>query len=726
MANQAHEELPHPIDEDALDLGPTKYWLFNLTDSFESNRFLKALCRGVVYIIPLIIINSVMQAVLNLPCDGLQSFLTSPGMLWLRECLRWCGAASGNYLSLLLTFSFGWSFGREYRQNTYKSFVLAVTTAETFIIITDANTFVMGARGMLSAVVAAVFSAVLFLKFCPPIISYCDFRLRHLTVRVKDTLSVIFPMFFIVICATLFEILVQRLSGGLTIQQMFDSMAIGWLSSFKDLPLLGDMMYVVASQILWFFSVNGNAILYSVNDNYYGQMLNENVFNFMSGLPIENIVNRGFNNSFVLIGGSGSVLGLALAVIIASRSRSSRTLGFLSLPCNIIGVSEIVAYGLPVVCNPILLVPFLLVPMANLAIAYAATAMDLVPYVTANGIWHFPVLFNAYYGTGSIAATALQALLIILDTIAYIPFVKLHEQRRRFHHRQQLKKLVAWFQTEEDTKNGQHLQGLPEDLSTFVDSLVIDLHEDLLRRDGRIFLLYQPQFFGNGICAGAEALLRWKHDKLGFVYPPLIIAIARSGGFLYELEHFVFTEATSAIAAIIKQAGTSKFKISVNITGDSIESDRLLPMINNSVASAKIDPSMLWIEVTEQDAFEMSIKTLDRFNELRRRGHKMLIDDFGMGHTSIRYLQNTVFDAVKLDGSITKPVLQDQNTQQIIRTITKMCNSMKLGVIAEFVETVEQRDKLSELGCQLFQGYLYSKPIPMAQLTRIISTRSAI
>lgn len=726
MANQANAGQHEILDEDALKLGPTKYWLFKLTDTLESNRPLKALCRGVVYIIPLIVLNSVMQAILNLPCSSVQNFLTSPSMLWLSESLRWCAVASGNYLSLLLAFSLGWSFGREYRQNTYKSFVLAVTTVEVFFIITDANTFAMNVRGMLSAVAAALFSAVLFLKFCPPIISYCSFRLRHLTVRIKDTMSVLLPMFFIVICATVFEILIQRLSGGLTLQQICDALASGWFGSIKDLPFLSDAVYVLVSQTLWFFSVNGNALLYSVSDSHFGQMLNENVFNYMSGLPVENIINYGFNNSFLLIGGAGSVLGLALAVIIASRSRSSRALGFLSLPCNLIGVSELITYGLPVVCNPIFLIPFMLVPLANLLIAYAATRTGFVPYVTANGIWQYPVLFNSYYGTGSIAGVALQAGLIALDTAFYIPFVELNEQRRRFHHKQQLAKLEKWFKAEEDTKNGQRLQNLPEDLLVLVESLIIDLHEDLLRRNGRIFLLYQPQFFANGVCAGAEALLRWNHEKLGHVYPPLVIAIARAGGFLYDLERFVFTEATSAIAAIIKQAGTSKFKISVNITGDSIESDRLVPMINNSVAAAKIDPSLLWIEITEQDAFEMSIRTLDRFNELRRRGHKMLIDDFGMGHTSIRYLQNTVFDAVKLDGSITKPVLEDQNTQQIIRTITKMCNGLKLGIIAEFVESVEQRDKLSELGCQLFQGYLYSKPVPMAQLTRIISTRSAI
>lgn len=710
----------------SLGYSPFLFWLFKLTDSFESNRFLKALCRGTIYVIPLIVLNWLTQALLNLPWSSLQNFYEIPDMKWLTEMLRWCSSASGSYISLFLVFSLGWSFGQVYRQSRYRSFVLAVTSVEVFIIINESNTFMMSCMGTSSAVFAAVFSALLFLKFCPQIIAYAEHKLRHLTVRIRDTLSIFLPMFFIVVCAAVFQIFISKITGGLTLQQLFDTLAIDFFSMFKGHDLFSDFMYTLMSQFMWFFSINGNSVFVSVNNSFYGQMLNENVFNFMTGLPVENIINRAFNTMFVIIGGSGSVMGLSLAVLLASHSRSSRTLGLLSLPCNIIGVSEIIVYGLPVICNPIFFIPFILVPVLNLFIAYTAVYTGLVPCATANYVWQVPVIFNAYFSTNAISASVLQCALIIIDILIYIPFVKLNERRRSFHHKDQLKKLVKWFQAEEDTKNGQRLLGISEDLSTFVDSLKIDLHEDLLRRDGRIFMLYQPQFFGNGICTGAEALLRWNHEKLGFIYPPLVIAIARSGGFLYELEHFVFTETTSAIASVSKNARTTKFKISANVTGDSIESDLLLPMINNAVASAKIDPHQLWIEITEQDAFEMSIKTLDRFNELRQRGHKMLIDDFGMGHTSIRYLQNTVFDAVKLDGSITKPVLTDQNTQQIIRTITKMCNGLKLGIVAEFVETVDQRDKLSELGCQVFQGYLYSKPIPVEQLTSIISTRSAL
>jgi lactose/cellobiose-specific phosphotransferase system IIC component len=711
--------------DDPMRLSPAKLWLFKLTDSFESRHFLRALCRGVVYIIPIIILYSVVQAILNLPSYSFQNALAKPGMNWLAESLRWCASASGSYLSMLLAFSLGWNFGREYRQNTYKSFVLAVTTVEVFVIFTEANSMMMDIRGTFSAVVACIFSSAIFLKLCPPIISYCYFRLRHLTVRIKDTLSVLVTMFFIVICAATFEIVIRNVTGGLTIQQLCDTVSTACFASFRDLPLLGAAVYSLVTQLMWFFSINGNALLYSVNDSFYGQLLNENAFNMMTGLPVEHIVNRGFNQIFVLLGGSGALLGLALAVVIASRSRSSRTLGFLSLPCNCIGVSEIVAYGLPVVCNPILFLPFIALPLANLVIAYMAVYFGFVPPVSAHEAWHYPVFFNAYYGTGSFSGVVLQALLIALDTACYIPFVKLNEQRRRFHHEEQLRNLIIWFKNEEDTKNGQHLIGVPDELSPFVDSLITDLHEDLRAHDGRIYMLYQPQFFKNGTCAGAEALLRWRHEKLGFIYPPLVIAVARAGGFLYELEQFIFTEASLAIANIVRQTGSKRFKISVNVTGDSIESDRLLPIIGEAVAVAKIDPSMLWIEITEQDAIKMSLKTLERFNELRRHGHKLLIDDFGMGHTSIRYLQNTVFDAVKLDGSITQPVTRDQNTQKIIRTVTKMCTGLNLGVIAEFVETKEQRDKLSELGCQLFQGYLYSKPVPMNELSGIIARKSA-
>ena len=119
----------------------------------------------------------------------------------------------------------------------------------------------------------------------------------------------------------------------------------------------------------------------------------------------------------------------------------------------------------------------------------------------------------------------------------------------------------------------------------------------------------------------------------------------------------------------------------------------------------------LWIEVTEQDAISSSGEVtglLDRLNEL---GYHLLIDDCGMGHTSLTYLKSSYFCVVKLDGSLTKEY-QNERYQEIISSITRLSHNLKFDVIAEYVETEEQRNKLLELGCTGLQGYLYSKAIP--------------
>ena len=107
---------------------------------------------------------------------------------------------------------------------------------------------------------------------------------------------------------------------------------------------------------------------------------------------------------------------------------------------------------------------------------------------------------------------------------------------------------------------------------------------------------------------------------------------------------------------------------------------------------------------------------LDKIQRLKELGHKFLIDDFGMGHTSLMYLQTNHFGVVKLDGSLTRDVLQNNRNKDIIGAITELGKSLHFETIAEYVETEEQKDKLLALGCNGFQGYYYSKPIPLAEL----------
>ncbi len=218
-----------------------------------------------------------------------------------------------------------------------------------------------------------------------------------------------------------------------------------------------------------------------------------------------------------------------------------------------------------------------------------------------------------------------------------------------------------------------------------------------------------------GECIGAEALIRWVHPIAGLIYPPLVIALAREEKLLHDIETYMFDEAAHTISEIEKEIHT-EFKISVNITNESLLWEDLESCIADKVSKYQIAPARLWLEITEQDALVSSREVLDKMRRIKERGHKFLIDDFGMGHTSLLYLQTNYFSVVKLDGSLTMDVLNNDRDRGIITAITELGKSLHFETIAEYVETKEQKNLLLALGCDAFQGYYYSKPIPAAEL----------
>ena len=239
--------------------------------------------------------------------------------------------------------------------------------------------------------------------------------------------------------------------------------------------------------------------------------------------------------------------------------------------------------------------------------------------------------------------------------------------------------------------------------------LLLDLKHAIKNKE--LYMLYQPQVYSDGICIGAEALLRWNHPVYGMIYPPLIIYLAEAGKVLPELERFIIDEVTDGIVQTRAQYD-SDFKISVNITAHSLLWD-IEGYIRQTMEQKEIDAHMLWIEITEQDILLQTDMVVRKLEELKKQGHKLLIDDFGMGHTSLLYLQSEYFDVVKLDGSLTRPLLKSHTNQKIVRSIIELGQELGVKVIAEFVENREQRDLLDTLGCHCYQGYLYAKPLEL-------------
>ena len=202
------------------------------------------------------------------------------------------------------------------------------------------------------------------------------------------------------------------------------------------------------------------------------------------------------------------------------------------------------------------------------------------------------------------------------------------------------------------------------------------------------------------------------------IYPPLIIYLAEEGKILPDLEKLIIDEVVAGIART-KENYSGEFKISVNFTAHSLLWD-CENYIEQELERNHVEPDKLWIEITEQDILIKTDLIMKKLNQLKENGHRLLIDDFGMGHTSLLYLQSEIFSVVKLDGSLTRPLLTSETNQKIVSSIVELGNELNVDVIAEYVETREQQKLLEKLGCTCYQGYLYSKPIPLDEFIQYI------
>lgn len=206
-------------------------------------------------------------------------------------------------------------------------------------------------------------------------------------------------------------------------------------------------------------------------------------------------------------------------------------------------------------------------------------------------------------------------------------------------------------------------------------------------------------------------MLRWNHPLYGSIYPPFILYLAKEGGILEELEKKIFDNASAAIYKT-SQEYDGEFKISINITAKSLFWD-IESYISECLSKYNIPAKRLWVEITEQDMISNADFVIDKLKRLKNYGHVLLIDDFGMGHTSLIYLQSNYFGVVKLDGSLISHLEENPTNQKIVASIVELGNELDIKVIAEYVETPAQQRMLEQLGCTWYQGYLYSKPLTL-------------
>ncbi len=249
---------------------------------------------------------------------------------------------------------------------------------------------------------------------------------------------------------------------------------------------------------------------------------------------------------------------------------------------------------------------------------------------------------------------------------------------------------------------------------TLRNTLEADLREGLA--NSWFALHYQPQVDSDGRLTGVEALMRLAHPVKGLMMPNSFITLAEETGLIVDLGYWALDTACKQLQTWAQDTTTARLTLSVNLSARQFSDDNFVPRVLALVAASGIDPSLLWLELTESLLLDEIELTIDKMTILREAGMRFSLDDFGTGYSSLSYLKRLPLHEVKIDRSFVRDLLGDVNDAVIVRAILAMGQSFGLSVIAEGVETIAQRDFLIENGCRRFQGYLFGRPVPVEML----------
>lgn len=451
---------------------------------------------------------------------------------------------------------------------------------------------------------------------------------------------------------------------------------------------------IVVKQGFWFLGIHGGLALNSFANDAA----------FLAELPDISI--NDVTRVFVYMGGSGATVGLIIAIFIVTKNGIQNKLAKISVIPSIFNINDLLIYGLPIVLNPLYLVPFFLTPLLLMLMALVAIKFGFITLVSLSLPWTTPPLISGWMITQSWQGVFLQLIGIVISTLIYLPFVRKVEV-----HRKEQQQLAFEQATHTIIKSGHSKQQIiarQDKVGMIARDLVIDLRKAINRNE--LSLVYQPKHSRSGNIVGVEALIRWTHPRYGFVSPAMLIMLAEDSGVIHKLGRWVF-EQSCACKAQWNDEGHRDLTMAVNISPVQLTDTSLPNFLKQCMQKYGLEPHELELEITESSEIPDSQLVDAILQEISDIGIHLAMDDFGMGYSSLLHLRRFKVNAIKIDGSITRDVLTNSTNADIVRTISALGKAQQVCVVAEYVETQEQREALVEMGCDIFQGYYHSPPL---------------
>jgi len=253
----------------------------------------------------------------------------------------------------------------------------------------------------------------------------------------------------------------------------------------------------------------------------------------------------------------------------------------------------------------------------------------------------------------------------------------------------------------------------------YVDNLEMEQELKKALKKNEFHLAYQPQCFKDGSVYGVEVLLRWNNSKFGNVPPDKFIPIAEKIGVMPKIGCFVISTSLIEIGEIKKILGKS-FNLSINISVKQFLEDNFLENFKKEIEKEHFDKSRLTLEITESIFIEDMEHILQLLDAIKNMGLKISLDDFGTGYSSLSLLKNLPIDELKIDKSFVDEMLEKKLARKMVENIMTIGANLDISMLAEGVETQEQVEFIETLGCKIFQGYYFSKPLAKEKLIEFL------
>jgi len=239
-------------------------------------------------------------------------------------------------------------------------------------------------------------------------------------------------------------------------------------------------------------------------------------------------------------------------------------------------------------------------------------------------------------------------------------------------------------------------------------------------------LYYQIQVDNHGSPMGAEALIRWMHPVKGVIPPSDFIPVAEESMLIIEVGKWVLDEACRRLALWSARECTSALSLAVNVSGHQFAMHDFVSLVSECISRHRINPGRLKLEITETVVLNDLKEVIAKMRGLKELGVRLSLDDFGTGYSSLQYLKQLPLDQLKIDKSFVRDMFCNQSNAMMVRSIIDMARNFGLEVIAEGVESEAQLAFLKQHNCMAYQGYFFSRPVPLDDFMNLLETEASL